>query len=193
MADEQPVDNIHRLFFRLDGGVVAYKGSNEKRRWMANKVENVRSVITRANKYYIIEAAIPWSALGFTTPPIEKLMRANVMLHDNHDGSNNVVYDMMPDAKRDASWTWIDFVLGTNPNATKVNVVEVTPKVSVVVGDTSISVSDNVAKTTVYTLAGSKVGEFSTTSFVKPTTKGVYLLNFALNNGKEVTRKISIK
>lgn len=191
-SDEQPVDNIHRLFFRLDGGVVAYKGSNEKRRWMANKVENVRSVITRANKYYIIEAAIPWSALGFTTPPIEKLMRANVMLHDNHDGSNNVVYDMMPDAKRDASWTWIDFVLGTNPNATKVNVVKVTPKVSVVVGDTSISVSDNVAKTTVYTLAGSKVGEFSTTSFVKPTTKGVYLLNLTLNNGKEVTRKISV-
>ena len=84
-------------------------------------------------------------------------------------------------------------MLGTNPNATKVNVVKVTPKVSVFVGDTSISVSDNVAKTTVYTLAGSKVGDFSTTSFVKPTTKGVYLLNFALNNGKEVTRKISVK
>lgn len=28
-SDEQPVDNIHRLFFRLDGTVVAYQGSSE--------------------------------------------------------------------------------------------------------------------------------------------------------------------
>lgn len=192
-SDEQPVDNIHRLFFRLDGGVVAYKGSNEKRRWMANKVEGVRSVVTRANKYYIIEAAIPWSALGFATPPVDKLMRANVMLHDNRDGSNNVVYDMMPDAQRDASWTWIDFVLRPNPNATLVNTPSATPQVSVTLSGSNIMVHGPVAKTTVYTVAGSMVGQYATASFAKPTTKGVYLLRLALKDGKVVTRKISVR
>ena len=192
-SDEQPVDNIHRLFFRLDGGVVAYKGSNEKRRWMANKVENVRSVITRANKYYIIEAAIPWSALGFTTPPIEKLMRANVMLHDNHDGSNNVVYDMMPDAKRDASWTWIDFALLSNPDATSVNGIDVKKSVSVTIGDTDISISSPIAKATIYTIAGSVVAEYTTSSFAKPASKGVYLLSAILKDGNVLTRKFLVR
>ena len=50
-----------------------------------------------------------------------------------------------------------------------------------------------VAKTTVYTLAGSEVGQYATASFAKPTTKGVYLLRLALNDGKVVTRKISVK
>lgn len=192
-SDEQPVDNIHRLFFRLDGGVVAYKGSNEKRRWMANKVENVRSVITRANKYYIIEAAIPWSALGFTTPPIEKLMRANVMLHDNHDGSNNVVYDMMPDAKRDASWTWIDLALLPNPDATSVNGVDVKKSVSVTIGDTDISISSPIAKATIYTIAGGVVAEYTTSSFAKPASKGVYLLSAILKDGNVLTRKFLVR
>lgn len=194
-SDEQPVDNIHRLFFRLDGTVVAYQGSSEKRRWMLNSsiVDKVHSVLKRANKYYIVEAAIPWSALGFNAPPVGQLMRANVMLHDNRDGSNNVVYDMMPDAKRDASWTWIDLALLSNPDATSVNGVEANKSVSVTIGDTDISISSPIAKATIYTIAGGVVAEYTTSSFAKPASKGVYLLSIILKDGNVLTRKFLVK
>ena len=111
----------------------------------------------------------------------------------NRDGSNNVVYDMMPDAKRDASWTWIDLALLSNPDATSVNGVEAKKSVSVTIGDTDISISSPIAKATIYTIAGGVVAEYTTSSFAKPASKGVYLLSVILKDGNVLTRKFLVK
>ena len=100
---------------------------------------------------------------------------------------------MMPDAKRDASWTWIDLALLSHPDATSVNGVEAKKSVSVTIGDTDISISSPIAKATIYTIAGGVVAEYTTSSFAKPTSKGVYLLSVILKDGNVLTRKFLVK
>ena len=194
-SEEQPVDKIHRLFFRLDGSIATYEGSTEKRRWLPSNLEKVRSVVTKAKKYYIVEAAIPWASLGYAAPPVGQLMRANVMLHDNRDGGNNVVYDMMPDAQRDASWTWMDFVLLKNPTPTAIGSVGTSDNdaVKVSVDGSWISLTGDVARTEVYSATGAKVGQYSAVRFAKPEAKGVYVLRLTLGDGSVTVRKLLVK
>lgn len=108
-CEEYPVNDIYRLFFRLDSICVCYTAS-AKHRWTATSLPGIHYVVRRLARFYTVEAAIPWSSLGFKKVPVESSMRVNVMLQDNQ-GNNNIVTDMMPDAKRDASWTWMSFSL----------------------------------------------------------------------------------
>ena len=100
---------------------------------------------------------------------------------------------MMPDAKRDASWTWIDFALLPNSDATSVNGVEAHKRISVTIGDSDISISSPITKATIYTIAGSVVAEYTTSSFAKPASKGVYLLSVILKDGHVLTKKFLVK
>ena len=114
-SDEYPVTGIYRLFFMLTGDIATYEGSTEKKRWISSELTGVRSVVKTAKRIYTIEAAIPWKSLGYDKAPEGHLMRANIMMHDNRTGSKKVIYSMLPDARRDASWSWMDFAVLQNP------------------------------------------------------------------------------
>lgn len=110
-SDEYPVDGIFRIFFGREGAIAVYKGKTSTRHWNQTKPKGMRSVLTAAPHGYTLEAAVAWKTLGFTTAPVGKKMRTNVVLHHSLDDTSNLVTTMMPDAKSDASWSWIDFVL----------------------------------------------------------------------------------
>lgn len=193
-CDEYPVDGIHRIFFRLCGTPSAYEGSSDKHKWVPAETGDLRYVVTKSTKYYIIEAAIPWRALGFDKAPVSQKMRANVMLHNNTDGSTNVTYDMMPDAQRDASWTWMPFVLQYDPEATAVEQVAAdgngTATVNVEGGD--VCVSGNVVKTQLFDAAGTLVATRAARRFAKP-ARGLYVARLTLADGSVVTRKLMVR
>lgn len=118
-SDEYPVTGMYRLFFKLTGDIVTYEGSSKKRRWVSSKLTGLRSMVKTLKKLYTIEAAIPWKSLGYDKAPEGHLMRANIMMHDNRTGGDEVIYCMLPDARRDASWSWMDFAVLKGQNASK--------------------------------------------------------------------------
>ena len=193
-SDDRPVDGMYRIFFQLSGGIMAYSGSTEKRRWVTATPGKVRSVVnTTSKKYYIVEAAIPWKALGYDKAPAGQLMRANVMMHDNRDGGSNVVYSTMPDAQRDASWTWMDFALLENPTGTAIAGVARDKAATVGVSGNDIVVSGNAVKTEVFSATGSKLGEYGTARFAKPVGKGLFIVRVTMADGSKASHKLVLK
>lgn len=193
-SDEYPVDGIHRIFFRLGGTVAAYQGNSSNHRWTPAESDDVKSVVTTSRKYYIVEAAIPWKSLGFDKAPVGQLMRANVMLHDNRTGGNDVTYSMMPDAQRDASWTWMDFTLlkSSTPSAI-VGVETGTQRADISISGSAVSVSGPVVKTELFTASCSKVGEYSTSYFNIATYRGLLMARLTLTDGTVAVRKLLVR
>ncbi len=189
-SDKYPVDGIHRILFRRDGNMVCYKGQTAKNRWGTNTLPNVHYVVNSADRYYIVEAAIPWKDLGFASAPVTQKMRVNVMLQDNQDGGNVPVISMMPDAQRDASWTWMDFVL-LEPDPTGVyDVKDNGNDISVKYDKGELRVSGNAVKTEIFSVDGRKLATYTENRFGAPAGDGIVILRITTDKGAVVTRKM---
>ena len=70
--------------------------------------------VSTASTYYILEAAIPWKAIGLTSSPSGKTMRANIILQDRGQSTTDIQTESIPDAKRDKPYTWMEFYLRPN-------------------------------------------------------------------------------
>jgi hypothetical protein len=109
-----PSDNCCRIFFQLAGSYVGYKGSSAQNKWIKTNIEGIKLKKTTASTYYILEAAIPWKAIGVTSSPSGKTMRANIILQDRGQSTTDIQTESIPDAKRDAPYTWMEFYLRPN-------------------------------------------------------------------------------
>ncbi len=189
-SDQYPVDGVYRIMFRRDGSVVGYQGKDSNHRWNVNTPSGVHYVLNNAARYYIVEAAIPWKDLGFETAPVGQKMRVNVMLQDNQDGGNVPVISMMPDAQRDASWTWMDFVL-LEPDPTGVyDVKDNANDIGVKYDNGEVTVSGNAVKTEIFSVDGRRLATYTANRFGVPTGDGVVILRITTDNGAVVTRKM---
>ncbi len=189
-SDQYPVDGVYRIMFRRDGSVVGYQGKDSNHRWNVNTPSGVHYVLNNAARYYIVEAAIPWKDLGFETAPVGQKMRVNVMLQDNQDGGNVPVISMMPDAQRDASWTWMDFVLLEPDPTGVVDVKDNAKDISVKYDNGEVSVSGNAVKTEVFAKDGRKLAVHDVKRFGVPAGEGMVILRITTDKGAVVTRKM---
>ncbi len=189
-SDKYPVDGVYRILFRRDGSVVAYQGATTKNKWGKATLSGLHSVVNNASRYYIVEAAIPWKDLGFASAPVTQKMRVNVMLQDNQDGGNVPVISMMPDAQRDASWTWMDFVLLEPDPTGVVDVKDNGNDISVKYDKGEVSVSGNAVKTEVFAKDGRKLATYTDRRFGAPAGDGIVILRITTDKGAVVTRKI---
>ena len=114
LCSASPIVGMYRFFFRLDGGLDVWVGTDRKR-WAVDRseaVSTIRSVVKNTTTYYIIEAAIPWSYLEMNFPPIGRQMRVALELSDRRAAaSTEPVLELMPDCQRNASWTYMPFRL----------------------------------------------------------------------------------
>ena len=109
-----PSDHCCRFFIRLSGDCVAYKGSSTQHKWIKTDVDGIKVKTTSTSSYYILETAIPWKAIGLNASPSGKTMRANVILQDRGLSGIDIQTESIPDAKRDAPYTWMEFYLRPN-------------------------------------------------------------------------------
>ncbi len=109
-----PIAGQYRFFFRLDGNIDVWEGSDATKRWRNNTEApaSMHLVVKKTTTYYIVEGAIPWSYFGFDFPPIGKQMRAAIELSDRRAAATTEpVLELMPDCQRNASWTYMPFRL----------------------------------------------------------------------------------
>ena len=80
-CDTYPQEGMFRLFLNANGEVELSSGGNN--RWIhAETPAGVKFVAKLQKNYYDMELAIPWKALGFDAPPVDKLMRCNIEVRD---------------------------------------------------------------------------------------------------------------
>lgn len=112
VCDTYPQAGVYSHLFRTDGKIQRWFGHNSS--WRRADIDNIHSVITKKNTYYIVEAAIPWATLGCDFPPVNVKMRASIEVQDRT--SSSLLTEKIPDATIDASWTWMELRLGELPS-----------------------------------------------------------------------------
>ena len=190
-------DDLYKIFMRLDSTVWFYKGVTNTHRFVKQDDNDIRLCVQRRSTYYIMEAAVPWSELGFEKAPVNQVMRLNVELSNRtSESSSTLTKEMLPDAKANSSWTWMEFRLQPNPDETGIS--------SVWNDGTHLSVTGNrininsdlaVVNATLYTIDGKVVAsrrnagkDFS----IEVPTKGITIVKLKLANEQIVSRKIVI-
>ncbi|MBD5225110.1 MAG: hypothetical protein HDS68_03965 [Bacteroidales bacterium] len=107
--ENYPQPGMYRIFYNVDGTVTFTYGSGN--RWnAADEVpEGIKTEIKQSRAYYFIETAIPWSALGLESAPVDRVMRVNVEISDRRSKEHRK--EAIPGAVANQSWTWPEFHL----------------------------------------------------------------------------------
>jgi hypothetical protein len=198
ISADAPTDGIYRIFFRRNGTMQVQYGKSGNSSWQHLDDGDTLSInykVTSSNIYYIVEAAIPWSSLGFSEAPCGQDMRANLRLQNLDNGKSVPDYEMLPDSKRDESWSWMKLHIG---NATP-NSIGNSPSlddhenVKITVQGSNITIhSSNVASVSLYNTNGMELGNYHSRNITLPNTKGLVIARIVMKNGKTVSRKIKM-
>lgn len=197
-SDNNIAEGIYRLLFLTNGRMrVAHGNGSRSWQWSRLGVDtlNTHYVKGGTNRYYIVEAAIPWSSLGITNA--NELngshMRVNVMLQNRNKDNASIAYEMLPDSKRDESWSWMDFYLQQH-ETTGIESVKTDNASLAVISNNGHEVTidnDGTASTEVYTASGTLIGKYNAKRFTLPqSVKGVVIIRVVQNGNKIATQKI---
>jgi len=109
-----PQQGMYSFFFDTNGTVKFQKGENGK--WVTEiNTSNILYAIDIRSSYYNIEAAIPWSLMGKTSPPTNNRMAIAFEVVNKEQYTRTV--EGIADALSDQSWSWLEFVLGEQKTA----------------------------------------------------------------------------
>lgn len=110
VSDTAPVKGMFDIFFSTDGKYECLQG--EDGYWTECDMKGINYKVKVEDDHYIIEAAIPWQALGKTGAPAGQRMAAGIEVQDRCN--NGFVSESIPDVRHDESWTWMEFRLEDN-------------------------------------------------------------------------------
>jgi hypothetical protein len=108
LSDSTPQAGMYSFFFDTNGTVKFRRGEAGAWKTDDNTSEIVYAVDVKSS-YYNIEAAIPWSLLGKTAPPVENRMAIAVEVVNKEQYT--LVTEGIADVDNNASWTWLEFIL----------------------------------------------------------------------------------
>ena len=187
---------MRRFFFCPNKKYLTWHGDNTKLKWIRDELTGIHMEVKRANNHYIIEAAIPWNIIG-VAPTNGKLMRANVMLQDyRNDGS--FVTEMLPDAKRDASWSWMDFTLLKKQTANYVKTISDGKTYNDIIvkmegKDIEVKTHQGISHIAVFSPEGKLIGQSNKYHASTGMYEGPAIIRIGLIDGTTINRKILIK
>ena len=103
-----PQKGMYSLFFDTNGNVKLQRADNGSWKTDANTSE-IQYAIDVKSIYYNIEAAIPWSLLGKTAPPVKSRMAIAIEIVNKEQ--YRLTTEGIADVDNNASWTWLEFRL----------------------------------------------------------------------------------
>lgn len=158
-SDAYPQAGMHRFFLDCDGSVKYMYGYSN--RWVDAPVpEGINYSVNVKRTSYSVEVAIPWQLLGFESAPVGNDMRCYIDIHDCT--SENVLYETIPEADVEKSWTWPGFNLLPNENNGIESISPNTPadgSINVVYENGTVKVhsSRDISEINIYSPSGLKV------------------------------------
>lgn len=154
-----PEEGMYAIFFDTNGSVKLRDCGDG--RW--NDYETVTEIeyaINIQSFYYDIEAAIPWSLLGKTAVPSNRMA---IAIEVTDKQTITLTKDVIPDVDNSASWTWMEFKL-LDKTASGVSMVKNDEDDTIVkVGNDVIEVmsTKDVNNILLYTFDGRNIGMWS--------------------------------
>ena len=110
VSSTSPCLGTFNIQFDAGGNIQIQRGSN--RSWVTMSPEGIEYAVEIAeNRYYQIEAAIPWSLLGKQTPSLDQRMAIGVELLNVH--ASGYILETIPDMQRNVPASWIETRLST--------------------------------------------------------------------------------
>ncbi len=103
-----PQKGMYSLFFDTNGSVKLQRADKDSWKTDANTSE-IQYAIDVKSIYYNIEAAIPWSLLGKTAPPVKSRMAIAIEIVNKEQ--YRLTTEGIADVDNNASWTWLEFRL----------------------------------------------------------------------------------
>lgn len=114
-CDTYPQKGMFRIFMNVDGSVTFSAGNNNKWETLAEVPAGIEFKANPRSSYYDMEIAIPWSALGLDSAPVERAMRCDIEIRDRREGE--LVMETIPETNSRQSWTWPEFSLNKGVSA----------------------------------------------------------------------------
>ena len=111
VSGSTPQIGMYSFFFDTNGTVKFQRVENDTWRTDYN-ISDILYAIDIQSLYYNIEAAIPWSLLGKTAPPVNERMAIAIEIVNKKQDS--IITEAIPDVDNNASWTWLEFRLVPN-------------------------------------------------------------------------------
>jgi hypothetical protein len=118
-SDTRPQQGMFCLFFRRDGSLTAWQGSDGI--WRISDMADIDIQVQSSKTQYVIESAIPWSALGLAEAPTDRRMAAAIEMQDRRE--NTMLTERIPDVRLDESWSWMEFRLMPKSETNAVNTI----------------------------------------------------------------------
>ncbi|MDR2622476.1 MAG: exo-alpha-sialidase, partial [Dysgonamonadaceae bacterium] len=103
-----PQAGMYGFFFDTNGKI-KFQRVNDGAWTTDDNTTEIRYAVNIQSSYYIIEAAIPWSLVGKTSPPVESRMAIAVEIANKEQ--YRLTTEKIPDVNNNASWTWLEFRL----------------------------------------------------------------------------------
>ena len=192
VSSTSPQEGMYCFSFRRDAVCRAWHGEDGS--WNETDASMINMKVTSEEQSYTVEAAIPWSALGKSEPPVGQRMAATVEIENV--GEDATTTERIPDAQRNESWTYMEFRLagGTVTDGIDKTTAHDGDGVDMRVsgGTLFISSSKAVREMTVCSADGRIVArkENPGTRFsTRITHKGIAVIRLTLSDGRSVSRK----
>jgi len=152
-----PDEGMYAIFFDTDGSVKFRDCRNGAWNDYA-KTDDIEYAVNIRSSYYDIEAAIPWSKLGKTGIP-ENRMAIAIEITDKETIS--LTKEVIPDVDNSASWTWLEFELMAMPTVSVNDLGVNNAGVEISKSGNALTVtsgSSNIAQVSIYSFEGILLG-----------------------------------
>lgn len=194
VSSTSPQEGMYSFFFDTNGNLKFQRASDGV--WKTDQNNSgIQYALDLQSIYYTIEAAIPWSLLGKTTPPVDERMAIALEVVNRDEYS--MLTEGIADVNKDASWTWLEFRLSPNNETKIVSPSKNIPEIKIYTKNNILYLNSPylVKKISLFTFDGrlvmNKQGNGYNSQFVLP-VKGGGILKIELEDGRTVTRKFGV-
>jgi hypothetical protein len=141
VSSSSPQKGTYSIFFDLNGNVNSQSGDNGS--WVTDSnTEGIRySVNLNPNRYYIMEAAIPWSLLGKTGPVFNRMA---IGLERLDRSASSYIIEGITDVDKNAPYTWLELNLVPDDASSVDEIQDTGTTVTTSIRNNILSVSGNI-------------------------------------------------
>lgn len=192
LSGTTPQKGMYSIFFDTNGTVKFQRAENGS--WKTdNNTSDILYAVDVKSFYYNMEAAIPWSLLGKSTPPIDSRMAIAVEIVNKE--LYRLTTEGIADVDNNASWTWLEFRLVRNQDTGIGSIHGDDSELTYFIEDSKLHVDSQQAvnECSLFSLTGEWIDSRrnpGTTFQIPLPTQGGGILRLILKNGKVINKKI---
>lgn len=191
LSTAAPQTGTFNIFFDTNGTVKLWRGANGSWNTDTNTSGIKYSINIVENRYYILEAAIPWSLFGKTAPVNNQRMALAVELFNR--SASSYIIEGMPDALRNSPHTWMNFWLLANATDLAINKYHKEPIIKVHSNSIEIECEEDIQKIQLFSMDGKEIYSNSylrKNKVIIPCKLNPGLICILFSGGKVVARKV---